>query len=50
MNTKKTYVVPTMEVVKVETASFLAASGLGLGAFVNERDDMEDLGDDVQTP
>jgi len=46
MNTKKTYVVPTMEVVKVETASFLAASGLGLGAYVNDRGTIEDLDDD----
>lgn len=46
MNTKKIYVTPTMEVVKVETASFLAASGLGLGAFVNDRGDLENPEDE----
>lgn len=37
MNTKKTYVVPTMEVVKVETTSFLAASALSVGGSVGDR-------------
>ena len=38
MNTKKTYVVPTMEVVKVETASFLAASALSVESSIGGRD------------
>ena len=50
MNTKKTYVVPTMLVVKVETASFLAASPLNVGGTIGGRDGIMDPGDVDETP
>jgi len=43
MNTKKYYIAPTMEAVKIESVTLLAGSGeLGLGGFVNGRGDLED--------
>lgn len=43
MNTKKIYVAPTMEAVKIESVTLLAGSGeFGLGATVNGRGDLED--------
>ena len=47
MNTKKIYVAPAMTAVKIETSTFIAASGdLGVGGTIGGRDDIEDAYDD----
>ena len=43
MNTKKTYVVPAMEAVKIESVTLLAGSGeFGLSATIGSRGDITD--------
>jgi len=51
MNTKRYYIAPTMEAVKIESVTLLAGSGeFGLGATVNGRDPLIDEDPYATTP